>query len=582
MDQDVEKWVRTCACVKAKLKRDARKGKAKLRPECELYQSISIDTVFMPRAKNGMTCFLTIVDRASREVELVAMRNKGAKSVTEAVWKWILRKGIPHEICADQDPAYKANVTESLLELLGSKVFTFAPYSHHNGLAERMNGMVEMILRALIANGEDEENWTDLLPIVQHIINGAENENGISPFEYVTGMKVRSIERALFPPSMIGDIQRQRTWEQRMQAVTTIREEVKLWRAREDYKEVEARDMKERRKKARVFIPKQKIFFKMPEDDRKLAKIKDTWVEGVIVQKRVGNSYQVRKLGSPVTMVRMTQEIQPRMARQKRAMVEGKLVIEDVEEQQDIEDAEQIQDPIVEEVPQTQTETQDEKNEQKYVTEVIGNQTSRMEDRTDQTATTKDGNNQTDTKVQSLNEVKEEKDGKTSIAQEEKMLLRKGEWVTLRHGTSSHLGRQCEDGHLNVVLFKRQARREAKRCGVRYQPIWFKHRGTELVEMTQDMMPRGEGWEKWTVKEHNLVEEGYEDVKKVNIMSQYTENKKFYVTPMEDMEILNIAVQTHNERKRKQQDELQQGHEVKKMKTTLEDEKGDELGSERL
>ena len=115
---------------------------------------------------------MTMVDRASREVKLVPMHDKGANQVAEAIFSWILEKGPPKKIFSDGDPAYLSSLVRELLKLCNTNLIVFSPYSHRNGLADSMNAKAESILRATIAADETAKlRWPKLLTVVEHVLN---------------------------------------------------------------------------------------------------------------------------------------------------------------------------------------------------------------------------------------------------------------------------------------------------------------------------------------------------------------------------------------------------------------------------
>jgi transposase InsO family protein len=68
---------------------------------------------------------LVITDTFTKYVELVAIDNKEAPTVTEAIFKkWICRYGVPLEIITDQGKEFCNKLSDELYKLLGTEHHT--------------------------------------------------------------------------------------------------------------------------------------------------------------------------------------------------------------------------------------------------------------------------------------------------------------------------------------------------------------------------------------------------------------------------------------------------------------------------
>ena len=170
MRKDISLWCKACRCQRAKLKVRPKRGLSGTFKTFELYDAIHIDHCEMERSKEGYLWMLSIVDRASREVELVPTRNKSAVEGAKAIFKyWIARRGPPLVIYCDQDAAYQSNLMSELGRIMGTRMCFFSPYTHHNGLAEACNKTACQIIRSMVACKQiKEEQWQksySLLPM---------------------------------------------------------------------------------------------------------------------------------------------------------------------------------------------------------------------------------------------------------------------------------------------------------------------------------------------------------------------------------------------------------------------------------
>ena len=72
---------------------------------------------------------MCITDAFSKYVELVAINNKKAATIAEAIFKkWFCRYGIPMEIVTDGGKEFCAKVSEEVIKRMGAMHLKTAPY----------------------------------------------------------------------------------------------------------------------------------------------------------------------------------------------------------------------------------------------------------------------------------------------------------------------------------------------------------------------------------------------------------------------------------------------------------------------
>ena len=72
---------------------------------------------------------MCITDAFTKYVELVAINNKEAATVAEAIFKkWFCRYGIPMEIVTDGGKEFCAKVSEEVIKRMGAMHLKTAPY----------------------------------------------------------------------------------------------------------------------------------------------------------------------------------------------------------------------------------------------------------------------------------------------------------------------------------------------------------------------------------------------------------------------------------------------------------------------
>ena len=104
-----------------------------------------------------------MTDAFTKYVELVALENKEASTVTTAMFdKWFCRYGIPAELITDGGKEFCAKISEELFKRLGSLHSTTTP--HHpqcNSQAEVANKTIAKYLASFV--DDSTLNWEDYL-----------------------------------------------------------------------------------------------------------------------------------------------------------------------------------------------------------------------------------------------------------------------------------------------------------------------------------------------------------------------------------------------------------------------------------
>ena len=134
----------------------------------------------LPQSKNHNEYILTMLDRFSRFVKLVPMKDIKALDVTRAFFKyWICQFGVPEVLITDNGPQFECEVMRQVCELFGIEKRRITEYHPEtNGAIERMHGTMKNILATKMEHYED---WEEGLPITEMVINTAINDRGVSP-----------------------------------------------------------------------------------------------------------------------------------------------------------------------------------------------------------------------------------------------------------------------------------------------------------------------------------------------------------------------------------------------------------------
>ncbi|GKT37609.1 DDE-type integrase/transposase/recombinase, partial [Aduncisulcus paluster] len=153
------------------------------------FYSVAVDTIGpLPTDSQGMKYIITMVDEFTKWVELVAAPSTTAISAADAIFGNIFcRFGAPHQIRSDNGTQYVNKVIKELMKMTGVKHKTTGPYHPQgNGICERINGEVTRILRSLIYEGNSQNEWSRLLPIVMYVLNNrVSRATGYTPYKLI-------------------------------------------------------------------------------------------------------------------------------------------------------------------------------------------------------------------------------------------------------------------------------------------------------------------------------------------------------------------------------------------------------------
>ena len=194
--QDVLDFVLHCdPCQRNKHRRRAA-PQGLLRPvtlPSRRFEVVSLDFVTgLPMSEEGHNTILTITDKFSRLVRLIAMRSGESESSAEEVARifvdsWWRCYGMPAKVISDRDVRFTSRFWTEFLRLTGSKAaMTTSYHPQGNGQAENTNQLMETVLRAFVEPRQTD--WSRHLSAVEFAINDSvHSATGYSPFQLVYG-----------------------------------------------------------------------------------------------------------------------------------------------------------------------------------------------------------------------------------------------------------------------------------------------------------------------------------------------------------------------------------------------------------
>ena len=195
MDTDIANHLQHCH--KCQLRRkDDRPGPALVTPlpqTSEPGQRVHAD-LFGPLRSSGnqKKYVLGLTDAFTKYVELVALPNKEAPTVAQAIFeKWFCRFGIPLEVITDQGKEFCAELTEDLFKLMKVEHRTTTAYHPQcNSQAEVANKTIAKYLASFV--DDSTLDWEDYLAPLMFCYNTSfHRSTKATPFFLTYGMEAR-------------------------------------------------------------------------------------------------------------------------------------------------------------------------------------------------------------------------------------------------------------------------------------------------------------------------------------------------------------------------------------------------------
>ena len=209
MINDIDQFISGCEICQKFRKRHNKHTDQRFVIAGSPFSELSVDILKLPKRDcNDNLYIVVIVDSFTRWVSLEPVQDKSALAASRAIIKHIGNFGVPITIRSDGGREFVNDTLAGIEHLLGTKHHTILPYQHQgNSLAEKANRSVLENLRNLIfdkryvLNGEHQ--WSDLLPLVQRIMNASFNSSiGCSPSALLFGNNLE-LDRCLITPAPV-------------------------------------------------------------------------------------------------------------------------------------------------------------------------------------------------------------------------------------------------------------------------------------------------------------------------------------------------------------------------------------------
>ena len=185
----VENHCRTCeVCAKNKTVPRPRYPMNPIKIVPEPFYMVSADIIGpLKTTRQGNKYILTVIDYYTKYAEAEALPNQEAVTVVKALEQIFSRHGIPSILLTDQGRNFESHLFTSMCQLFGIDKKRTTPYHPQtNGLCERFNGVLKLLLRMRV--NQDLDDWDEQLPSALLAYRVSKQEStGVSPFELMYG-----------------------------------------------------------------------------------------------------------------------------------------------------------------------------------------------------------------------------------------------------------------------------------------------------------------------------------------------------------------------------------------------------------
>ena len=193
MRQDVSRVVSACPdCAAVNIGKTIKPPMSHRPIIAKRFSDIMVDIVGPIPESRGFRYLLTVIDRTTRFVDAIPMKEANANTCCEAfLGHWVSRFGLPRTACSDNGNTFVAQLWSKMHESLGTLVTYTPPYHAASlGSLERQHRDIKSSLKAALHHMGDEHghNWYSVLPwILLDKRTTYQPELGVSPAELVYG-----------------------------------------------------------------------------------------------------------------------------------------------------------------------------------------------------------------------------------------------------------------------------------------------------------------------------------------------------------------------------------------------------------
>jgi hypothetical protein len=188
--RDIRKWIRACVpCVRRKTPRPLRVGTPLSMTVDGPFERVAFDLVGpFAETRSGNVWVLTMIDSFLRWPIAIALPNKSAVVVAQAIYDWLISQhACPKQLLSDLDPSFVGKVVTCLCDRAGiERIVTTGYQPQANPHVERWHRYMNAALT--IAINRNKDDWDEVLQAVVFVFRiSVHSSTGVSPFMALYG-----------------------------------------------------------------------------------------------------------------------------------------------------------------------------------------------------------------------------------------------------------------------------------------------------------------------------------------------------------------------------------------------------------
>lgn len=233
LKREVISYIQNCqVCQKIKPRYGKKQGllqpmALEIKEGYKPFSMMAIDVIVLKEIPSrGYKYIIVACDYVTRYVIAAALKNQTASTVTDFIMKNIvLIYGSPRQIITDNATNFTSSVVKCALDSLAIQhKFITAYHPEANGLVERTNGSIKLLLKSLVT--ENEKEWSSWLPYVVFAYNSTVHSiTGYTPYFLVFGFEPRiNIENEVGKAELYGSAKFEESPELSAKALDEARE----------------------------------------------------------------------------------------------------------------------------------------------------------------------------------------------------------------------------------------------------------------------------------------------------------------------------------------------------------------------
>ena len=189
MRKSIIDYCKSCPiCAQGKRAHGLARAPMSLRQVPTMFSVLHIDVLKMSKLDNGNQYLLVMVDRLTKQVEMVAMKGQSSLEVAQGLVRgWLLRYGNPHTLVCDRNMSFMSELFREVAKYMCISLSFISAYRpQSNSMCETMNRLIIERMR-MLAQQFPDASWEELIPSIRFGMSVAIQTHGYSAFQLMFG-----------------------------------------------------------------------------------------------------------------------------------------------------------------------------------------------------------------------------------------------------------------------------------------------------------------------------------------------------------------------------------------------------------